>query len=190
MKFRQFILFVMTLLLVQNIDAVNVSSIAQYSKLADDTDVTFTCKLTVVAHKGRKLFVTDGKDGAMIFGVFNKTYSHGDVFKEGLTAVKTTFDSTPELFNVKEATMVKVQSDADIKPSKVNLSDITLNEVYNYVSVTGFYSGETGTLKSGKTKLHVTNIFGTQMPTTDGRETVKGILVYHKKRDVMQIYVM
>lgn len=176
--------------LAQSISAVNVSSISEYAKLADETDVTFTCKLTVIGHKGRKLFVTDGKDGAMLYGVFSSTYNYGDVFKEGLKAIKTTFDAAPELIKVEESTMVKVESGSNIKPIKMEMGDISLDKAYAYVSVTGYYNGETSTLKSGKSKLLLFNIFGVQMPTNNGRETVNGILVYHKKKDIMQIYVM
>lgn len=190
MRLRQIIILLATTFLAPSISAVNVSSISEYAKLADETDVTFTCKLTVVGHKGRKLFVTDGKDGAMLYGVFSNTYNCGDVFKEGLKAIKTTFDAAPELVKAEESTMVKIESGSKITPTKMEIGDISLDHAYSYVSVTGFYNVETSTLKSGKSKLLLFNIFGVQMPTDNGRETVNGILVYHKKRDIMQIYVM
>lgn len=177
-------------IIAQAVGAVNVSSIAEYEKLADETEVTFTCKLTVLGHKGRKLFVTDGKRGAMLYGVFSKTYSFGDVFREGLSATKATLDMAPELIKVNETTLKVVATGTDVTPEKMNIEDIGVHDVYKYVSVTGYFNGETGTLKSGKNKLLLMNIFGAQMPTTNGRESIKGVLVYHMKREVMQVFVL
>lgn len=178
------------LFLLQFSGAVNVSSIAEYAELADDTEVTFDCRLAVLAQKGMKLFVSDGQRGAVIYGRIEGTFEFGDLLEAGLTAKKTTYDYAPELVQPKAGTLKKANSTVNIKPVRIAMSEVGMDKVYCYTRLIGHFDATSNMLISGSKKVFLYNTFNKEMPSGTGKVTVDGILVYYKKKDLMELYVM
>ncbi|MDO4461152.1 MAG: hypothetical protein Q4C30_01460 [Bacteroidia bacterium] len=188
---KKIILVLSTLaLLVQFVGAVKVSSIAEYAVLADETEVTFTCRLAVLAQKGMKLFVSDGQRGAVIYGKIDQTFEFGDLLESGLTAKKITFDYAPEMVQVKANTLKKANSSVNIKPVRIAMSDVSMDKVYCYTRLMGHYDATTSMLSAGGQQVLVYNHFNKEMPKETGKTTVDGILIYYKRKNLMELYVM
>ncbi len=185
-----FAVFCAVLSMIQMVGAVNVSSIAEYSKLADDTEVTFSCRLAVLAQKGNKLFVTDGQRGTVLYAPIKAQLKHGDLLKEGFTAKKTTYDYAPELIQPDEKTIEKVQENVTIRPTKMRIENVTMDKVYTYARVIGYFDVVTKKFMAGDQEILLFNAFNKELPKESGTTTIDGIVMYYKRKDMMELYIM
>lgn len=104
-------------------EAVKVASIAEFLSKADaDTEVEFTCPLTVTFQKGNSLYVTDGTDGMLIYGKTGATYANGQTFAAGVKGKYTNYNGTIELVNF---TLTDATDGAAVEPTVITIADIT-----------------------------------------------------------------
>lgn len=178
------------LAMVQMIGAVTVSSIAEYAELDDNTEVVFNCRLAVLAQKGNNLYVTDGQKGTLLYAPLSKKFNHGDLLKEGLKAKKTTYNYAAELISPDESTMEKVQENVTIRPVKMQISNVTKDKMYSYARVVGYYDAVTKTFKAGDQEILLYNAFNKALPQASGTTTIDGIVMYYKKKNMMELCIM
>ena len=77
--------------------ATPVPNIAAFQNTADETMVTFTNPVNVLAQSGQRMFVMDDTGYALFYGDCGQTYVNGDVIPAGFVGLKTTYDGEPEL---------------------------------------------------------------------------------------------
>ena len=80
--------------------ATPVPNIAAFQNTADETMVTFTNPVNVLAQSGQRMFVKDNTGYALFYGTAGQTYKNGDVIPAGFAGLKTTWDGEPELKNL------------------------------------------------------------------------------------------
>ena len=80
--------------------ATPVVNIAAFQSTADETMVTFTNPVNVLAQSGQRMFVKDNSGYALFYGTAGQTYKNGDVIPAGFAGLKTTWDGEPELKNL------------------------------------------------------------------------------------------
>ncbi len=77
--------------------AVHVEDIAAYEQVPDGTLVQFDNRVTVLANKGKNLYVCDGSGCALFYGNTGHYYMRGNVIPAGFQGVKMTSNGEPML---------------------------------------------------------------------------------------------
>ena len=80
--------------------ATAVANIQAFQNTPDETMVTFSNPVNVLAQSGNRMFVMDNTGYALFFGATGQTYKNGDVIPAGFAGLKTTWDGEPELKNL------------------------------------------------------------------------------------------
>lgn len=118
-------------------------SVAEYQTVADSAQVAFKNPLTVLAQKGKRLFVKDNTGYMLVYGDVNRTYTLGNVIPAGASGQKVTYDGEPELIN---PTNFKASSSTvEVQPEEVTAAFFKHDNFAHYVVVKNatFATGDT-----------------------------------------------
>ena len=102
--------------------ATPVASIAEFTRVADGTVVVFTNPVSVLAQSGSRMFVQDNSGATLFFGALDVAYKNGDVIPAGFVGTKTTYDSEPELKDLKN--FQPASSNTPIQPTTITASQV------------------------------------------------------------------
>lgn len=99
-----------------------------------DVVYEFTCPLSVTYANGSNLWVTDGKDGMLIYkqGGFSTTYANGTVFAKGIKGQYTVYNNTIELLY---PTLTETTEGATIDPKQIEIAAIKADNQNQYVII-------------------------------------------------------
>lgn len=99
-----------------------------------DVVYEFTCPLSVTYANGSNLWVTDGKDGMLIFqrGGFSTAYTNGTVFAKGIKGQYTVYNNTIELT---EPVLTETTEGATVDPKQIEIAAIKADNQNQYVII-------------------------------------------------------
>lgn len=99
-----------------------------------DVVYEFTCPLSVTYANGSNLWVTDGKDGMLIYkqGGFSTTYANGTVFAKGIKGQYTVYNNTIELLY---PTLTETTEGATVDPKQIEIAAIKADNQNQYVII-------------------------------------------------------
>lgn len=99
-----------------------------------DVVYEFTCPLSVTYANGSNLWVTDGKDGMLIFqrGGFSTAYTNGTVFAKGIKGQYTVYNNTIELT---EPVLTETTEGATVDPKQIEIAAITADNQNQFVVI-------------------------------------------------------
>ena len=132
-------------------EVTEVSNIAAYQVVADETHVRFTNPVTVLAQNGNSIYAKDNSGYALFYGNVGKTFKNGDEIVAGFNGLKKTYKSEPELV-VDANSGLEKGANAPVDPEVIQVSDIAKDMFGHYVVIKGAttsFLNKTITDKSG-----------------------------------------
>lgn len=99
-----------------------------------DVVYEFTCPLSVTYANGSNLWVTDGRDGMLIFqrGGFSTAYTNGTVFAKGIKGQYTVYNNTIELT---EPVLTETTEGATVDPKQIEIAAISADNQNQFVII-------------------------------------------------------
>jgi hypothetical protein len=176
---------------------------ALLAKVDDGNDYKVATPVTVVAHSGQQLYITDGTTFARVYGSLPITYKNGDVISGIAGNVTLRYGMTQ--VNPIAASFGEAVEGSKVEPAEVYIEEVAQADVHKYmrfseVSLTAVTKddGTTDTRNitmsddTGEMLLYL-NGFGVSYPESlEGEFNVEGFVVIYKKNAetdaVLEIY--
>ena len=106
---------------------VEISTVADFNALSNNTEFKFTAPLTCIKQYNNTLYLQEGNSNTagnaiLIYGSVNQTYETTDVIPGGWTGKKTTYNNFPEVINPNG--FIAAEGTNNIKPTELDFTSV------------------------------------------------------------------
>lgn len=167
-----------------------VSTVAEFNELEDNTNFKFTGTLIVSGQTGKYLYAQDATGGILIYGTTGQTYNKLDVIPANWTGTKTTYNGAPE---VKEplTDFMEATTQADLAPEEMTPAQVTLANAFKYAVIRGatvaMTNGTSGTITVDDETVALYKRFNITIPTDGAVYDIIGITGYFNTPQFMPL---